>query len=41
METQDTGDMRIALFMPPFSIKDLQAGFKQKLTMFLTKRKLE
>ena len=41
LEELDGGDMRMSLFMPPYDMDDLKAGYKQKFTLFFSKRKLE
>ena len=41
MEKLIGGDMKIALLMPPFDISDLKGGYKQKLTFFFKKSKLQ
>ena len=35
------GDKRLSLFLPPFDLDSLKAGFKMKLTLFFSKRKLQ
>ena len=41
IEELQNGDMRVILLIPPFEQEDIKAGFKQKLTFFFKKRKLE
>lgn len=40
-EQLEGGDLRLSLFIPPYNINDLQEGYKEKLTMFFNKRKLD
>ena len=41
MEQLEAGDLRICLFIPPYNINDLKEGYKEKLTMYFSQKKLE
>lgn len=41
LEEMPDGDMRICIYIPPYNIDDLKAGFKQKLTISLSKTKVK
>lgn len=41
MDKSETGDLRLSLYIPPYNLDDLKDGYKEKLTMFFSKRKLD
>ena len=41
VENLPDGNMRVSLFLPPFNLEDVKAGYKKKLTFFFKKRKFE
>lgn len=38
MEEPHAGDLRMGLFVPPYDLEELKAGYKKKLTMYLDKK---